>query len=212
MNPTSRNWGLEEFHQHPHHLLSPSHLFPPPRWVKNPTLPLRLKSKPFSKNCVAVTWSIKLLPQTRRWSRCGGCTVCGSWGYHLLEGWGGCEKGGCLRRRENHVQWMAHAPSRGNYLWIQHAICVPILNYVSWQSALSCRCQQRHNQHLPLFKNEYNVLDIRVPRPGRNQQPDAAWSPVHRLQPPLANALAQLMPRQANGDVYPSMVLEVGNS
>ena len=57
------------------------------------------------------------------------------------------------------------------------------------------------------FKSEFDVLDIRMPGPGRNKQPDAAWVPSHR---PLDAAFDPLMPRQTNGD--PSLVLEVGNS
>jgi hypothetical protein len=56
------------------------------------------------------------------------------------------------------------------------------------------------------------VLDIRIPGQGRNQQPDVAWRPNRRPQAPLPNALVPLFPRQPNGDPYPSLVMEVGNS
>jgi hypothetical protein len=51
-----------------------------------------------------------------------------------------------------------------------------------------------------LFKNESDILDIPILGPGRNQQSDAPWRPSQRPQPPLANALAPLIPRQINGD------------
>jgi hypothetical protein len=56
------------------------------------------------------------------------------------------------------------------------------------------------------------VLDIRIPGTGRDQQPDAAWRPNHRPQAPLPNALVPLFPQQPNGDPYPSLIMEVGNS
>ena len=56
------------------------------------------------------------------------------------------------------------------------------------------------------------MLDIRIPGAGRDQEPDAAWRPKRRPQAPLPNALLPLLPNQPNGDPYPSLVMEVGNS
>jgi len=56
------------------------------------------------------------------------------------------------------------------------------------------------------------VLDIRIPGAGRDQQPDSSWRPKPRPQALLPNALLQLLPMQPNGDPYPSLVMEVGNS
>jgi len=56
------------------------------------------------------------------------------------------------------------------------------------------------------------VLDIRIRGAGRDQEPDAAWRPNPRPQAPLPNALLPLLPSQPNGDPYPSLVMEVGNS
>src|SRR5271170_6590128 len=50
------------------------------------------------------------------------------------------------------------------------------------------------------------------PGTGRNQQPDSAWRPKPRPQALLPNALLPLLPMQPNGDPYPSLVMEVGNS
>ena len=55
------------------------------------------------------------------------------------------------------------------------------------------------------------MLDIRIPGTGRNQQPDLALRPHPRPQA-LPNALLPLFPQQPNGDLYPSLVLEVGNT
>jgi hypothetical protein len=60
------------------------------------------------------------------------------------------------------------------------------------------------------FKNEFDVLDIRIPGPGPNKQPDSAWRPRKRFS--LNPALAALFPQQQNGDPFPTLVLEVGNS
>lgn len=56
------------------------------------------------------------------------------------------------------------------------------------------------------------MLDICIAGAGRHQEPDAAWRPNNRPQAALANALVPLFPAQPNGDPYPSLVLEVGNS
>ena len=56
------------------------------------------------------------------------------------------------------------------------------------------------------------MLDIRIAGAGRHQQLDAAWRPNNRPQAALTNALVPLFPAQPNGDPYPSLVLEVGNS
>jgi hypothetical protein len=61
------------------------------------------------------------------------------------------------------------------------------------------------------FKNEFDVLDIRIPGPGRDKEPDAAWRLSRRPQN-LGNALTPLLPQQTNGDPFPSLVLEVGHS
>ena len=63
-----------------------------------------------------------------------------------------------------------------------------------------------------LFKIKFDVLDIRIPGPGRDKQPDAAWRPSSRPQNPLGNALAPLLPQQTNRDPFPSLVLRVGHS
>jgi hypothetical protein len=57
------------------------------------------------------------------------------------------------------------------------------------------------------------VLDVRIPGTGRDQQPDISWRPNRRPQALLPNALIPpLFPQQPNGDPYPSLVMEVGNS
>jgi len=56
------------------------------------------------------------------------------------------------------------------------------------------------------------VLDVRISGTGRDQQPDSAWRPKPRPQALLPNALLTLLPIQPNGDPYPSLVMEVGNS
>jgi hypothetical protein len=62
----------------------------------------------------------------------------------------------------------------------------------------------------PRFKNEFDVLDIGIPGPGPNKQPDSAWRPRKRFD--LNSPLAALFPQQPNGDPFPTLVLEVGNS
>jgi hypothetical protein len=62
----------------------------------------------------------------------------------------------------------------------------------------------------PLLKIQSNILDVRVP--GRRKQPDSSWRPKHRPRLPLPNPYAALIPMQSNGDPFPTLILEVGNS
>ena len=61
-----------------------------------------------------------------------------------------------------------------------------------------------------LFKIQPDFLDARIP--GRRKQPDSAWRPKYRPHLPLPNPYAALIPTQTNGDPFPTLILEVGNS
>ena len=62
----------------------------------------------------------------------------------------------------------------------------------------------------PLFKIQPDFLDARIP--GRRKQTDSAWRPKYRPHLPLPNPYAALIPTQTNGDPFPTLILEVGNS
>jgi hypothetical protein len=48
--------------------------------------------------------------------------------------------------------------------------------------------------------------------PGLRKQPDSSWGPHPRPQPARPNSPVVTIIRQSNGDIYPTLVLEVGNS
>src|SRR5277367_1926972 len=101
---------------------------------------------------------------------------------------------------------MARLTTRRDYFGIQfpiYRVCIDL----SRNCTLSCLYQQRYIGYPPPFKNEFDVLDISIPGPGRDKQPDAAWRPSRRPQNPPGNALAQLLPQQINGDPFPSLIL-----
>jgi hypothetical protein len=60
---------------------------------------------------------------------------------------------------------------------------------------------------IALYQNQFNFSDIRIP--GRRKQPDAAWRPRPRRQDPNS---AQFIPLQSNGELFPTLALEVGSS
>lgn len=60
------------------------------------------------------------------------------------------------------------------------------------------------------YQDLTDILDIRIP--GRRKQPDSAWRPDRPPNAPPANAFAAAIPTQTNGDPFPTLILEVGNS
>ena len=66
----------------------------------------------------------------------------------------------------------------------------------------------------PLYPQWTNDIMTDLRYPGSRKQPDSAWRPIPRPRPVLVgpNPFLPFIPRQTNGDAFPTVVLEVGNS